>query len=501
MPVFVTSTSVARRHGAYALERTPPAAIKATGTGRPCLVAQLPWGPMQKLTAPSGLKALYNTIAPAGFDRTGSGYLSAIRKAWPGDVLRFVRVLGSTAAKATAVVATSAPATIWTVEAKYEGTAGNSITVTSSAASDGVSGHIKLTVTMTGASGTTTDIIDNLPTASAPSTAPDLSKLLLVGKLTFGTGGTAVLGTATMSGGVDGTINSGAYVGTAGTGDKGIAQLEGDKGIRQFFTDDAGDSLRAAVNAGLVAHATRMTNRVAFINGDSGQSASDAQTDVASYRSTRVVYTDPWVYVLDDVTGAKTLVPSAPFAASVASQLSPSTAISWKAPEVIEMLQGINDLEAERGESAADNSDAGIATFIREENGGFSIEAGVVTIAPSDPTRARLTRTRMGDYIAESFINSTRSFIDAPNVPYNQGPLVAALDAFMSRLKKNQDSDPNHTPHVVDYAISNLSAVNTADEIAEGNYTIPLDVRTSSGIEHLFLSIRFGEGVTVQHAA
>ena len=75
------------------------------------------------------------------------------------------------------------------------------------------------------------------------------------------------------------------------------------------------------------------------------------------------------------------------------------------------MLSGIHDLEFDRGNGAADNTDHGVATIIREENGGFSIEAGVLTVAPLDPARRNHTRTRMGDYAAVSMVRSSRSFI------------------------------------------------------------------------------------------
>ena len=335
MPVFVTSTSTVSRHGSFAIDKAPPAAITPTGTGVCALVDQLPWGPSQILTTPTGLKDLYNQTAPPGMPHNTQGWFALIRKAWANNVLKFVRVLGTTAAQATAVIATVAPVTIWTMTLKYSGVNGNVVTCTSSPASNGVAGNIKLTVTVMGASGTTSDVVDNLPTAAAPAVAPDLSKLILLGTLVFGVGGTAVLGTVTFGGGLDGTINALAYTGTQGANDVGIAKLESDLTVRHCFTADPGNTLRAGVNAALLAHVGFMGDRVTYINGNSGQTAAAAQTDVANYRSTRVVYVDPWCYILEDVASAKTLVPTAAFAASVAAQLSPSTPIAWKNPEVM----------------------------------------------------------------------------------------------------------------------------------------------------------------------
>jgi phage tail sheath protein FI len=215
----------------------------------------------------------------------------------------------------------------------------------------------------------------------------------------------------------------------------------------------------------------------------------------------RAVYVDPWVCVLDDVDGTKRLAPPAPFAASVAAQLSPSTSIAWKDPKVLAMLEGIVDLETDRGQGAADNTDNGVVTIIPEENGGFSFEAGVLTVAPVDPARRNLTRTQTGDYIAVSFQRSVRAMVDAPNVEMNQDALVLALEVFMDGMVRNAKTDPNNKPHVLDYAIPPLSSVNGDSDMENGLLFIPLDAKTSPAAEKIFLSVRFGENVKVAHQA
>ena len=222
-----------------------------------------------------------------------------------------------------------------------------------------------------------------------------------------------------------------------------------------------------------------------------------AQADVSNYRSQRIVYCDPWVYEDDDTTAARQLVPSASFAASVASQLPPSTKISWKNPEVIAMLDGIVDLEVDRGQQAASNTAQGIATFIREKNGGYTIEADVVTIAPNDPSRKRLCRGRIGVFVAESITDSLRPSVDGPNVPVTQQGIIDAVETFMDGLKRAQDNDPAHNPYVLDYDIGNVKAANPAADAENGDFTIPLDVKTDPGMEKIFLSVQFGEAVQI----
>jgi hypothetical protein len=495
MSVFVTSKSSVSRHGVFAISKTPPALIQAIGTGVACIIGQFPWGPngTAGVVTPTDPADRALQLAPPGMSRTGDGYLSTIAKGFP--TLKFVRVLGSTAAKATAsLLETATP--IVTVTLKYEGTAGNSVDCIVAAATDGDANHFNLTVQVTGTSGTTEDILENLNySGTGADSVPDLSQAVLIGSIVKANAGTPDVGTTTCTGGLDGTIASAQYIGTAGTGDSGIAACENDSSIRVVFTDDPGNTDRAAVNAGLQAHAVLQGDRLAVINGNSGLTLAATQTDVASYRSTRVVYVDPWVNIYDDTDGSLQLVSPASFGAAVITQVSPSTSPAWKAQEVGDMLAGVVSLENARGAGAGSNTVQGIMTMIEEEGGGFRYEAGKLTTLTAGQTN--ITRMRMGDYIAVSFVRSARSFVDAPNLAFNQGLLTGSLDGFMLALKQAQTQDPNHTPHVLDYSIDDLSAANPQAQLDAGQYSIPLSVKTSSAMEQIWLEIQYGETVTV----
>jgi phage tail sheath protein FI len=497
--MFVTSESSVSRHGAFALEREPPATIRAIGTGVVAIVGQFPWGPDgadgTKPHQATDTADRLLTFAPPGMTRTGDGYLSLIRKAWAD--LRVVRVMGSEAAKASAALLDGAD-TVVTVQALYKGAAGNDIDCIVTNADDGDANHFNLEVVVTGASGTTRDVFKNLNySGTGADSTPVLTQCRLVGAFTAGTDGRPTNGTYSMTTGADGTVDGAAYIGTAGAGNQGIALCENDREIRCVFADDVGTTARAAVNAGLLAHATLMGDRMVVINGDSGNTLAEAQTDRESYSSDRAIYADPWPRVYDDVDGTLRLASPASFVASVFSQVSPSTSVAWKHPRVIAMLGGIAELETPRGNGAGSNSNVGIATFVQEENGGYAIEAGVTTVTAADPARRNITRRRIGDYIAISFTRSVRSLVDAPNVAANWALLTAPLKSLMETLKQNAVTDPNNLPHVVDYTIPDLAAFNTTASLAAGNFFLPLDVQTSSAMEQIFLTIRFGEGVTV----
>lgn len=499
MTLFVTSKASATRHGVFGLEKEPSAVIAAAGFGVAAIIEQFPWGPSQVLTEPSSTGDMLLTVAPPGMTRTGSGYLSVIRKSFP--LLKFVRVLGSTAVVASALIPRVAGGDLVRVDLKYPGTEGNAVTVTASAASDGDANHFNITVVVTGASGTTTDIIQNwnVSGTGADTTLSDTDKarLRLVGDVVKLQAGLATLGSVTASAGTDGTITASEYVGTAGTNNMGVAKLEGDLTIDHFFAGDPGNSLRAAVNSGLKAHADLMTDRVAYLNGNSGMTVAQAQTDVANYRSQRVVYADSWAYIYDDVTSTKRLVPSAPFAGAVASQLSPSTSIAWKGAATAAMLGNIVELEADRGQSAATNTAAGICTLIRKPKGGFAFEAGVVTIAPSSPAKKNLTRTRMGHYMARSMKDSLGDSVDAPNVYVIQQDIVDACADFVENLVLNAKKDPINLPHLVWGRIGDVAAQNSQVDLDAGEFSIPIEAKTSSGMEKIFLSFSYGETVRI----
>lgn len=496
MSLFVTTTSSATRHGVYAIERNPPATIQAAGATVTAVVEQFPWGPDGTVYESEGTVDFIDTFAPAGASRTGTGYMTVIGKAWPR--LKIVRVLGSTAAKATASLQKTGPTNCLTLTLKYKGVLGNTVTATVSNPTDGDSNHFNLDVTLTSAYGTTTDRFQNLNfSGTGADSVPDYTSTKLLGAITVVSAGRPTNGTVTFTGGSDGTVASTDYVGTQGAADKGIALLESDRDIDFVISGDPGSSLRAAVNAGLGAHADYTTDRMAFINGDSGMSAATARTDVGSYRSLRVCYIDCWAYQRDDVDGTERLVPPAPFAASLAANLSPSTSFSWKSTTAQRYLSSITRLETPRGDGAYANELAGICTLQQELAGGFTFEAAVITAAPTNPAKRKYKRTRMGHYIAKSVVNSLREFVDSPNVDFNQQDEVNAVSEFLDGLKRNAKTDPNNLPHIVDFGIRPLADFNSQDSIDAGNFFIPADVKISSDQEKIFFSLQIGETVNI----
>ncbi len=497
MGLFITTRTTATRHAVYAEERANPILVQADGTGVVGLVGQFPWGPDDQIVTPTDPADRMLTFAPPGMDQqTSTGWLAVIKKPWPD--LRIVRVLGSAAVKAQVQLTASAVNKVLVV-AKYKGTAGNSINCIVAAPSDGDVNHFNLTVQVTGASGTTEDFFENLNYSGVGSdSTPDLTQARLVGAITKTAAGRPDNGTYPMTTGANGTINSARYLGTAGAPDFGLSLFENDPEVEIVFSDDPGNTERAAVNTGLVAHAALMGDRIAVIGGNSGLTVASVKTDVALNRSQWAAYDDGWFYEKDEVDGTERLTPGTSLLACVMANLSPSTSPAWKDPIVSDIMKGaLGRLETNRGSAAGQMTAAGICTKIREIDGRYTYEAGVLTIAPSQPSKKRITRTRMAVYIARALTRAFRPSVDAPNVPSNQQDILLGTSRFMNQLVTNASTAPNTTPHVLAWGFDGLAQANPQAALDNGDFTVPLSVKTSAGMERIFLSFKIGETVTV----
>lgn len=493
-----TRSQAANDHGVFAEERSLPAVITPIGTGTVGLVGQFPWGPDDKVIVPTDTADRDLTIAPLGMDRTGAGYMAVFGKSWPD--LRLVRVLGTAAAKAVAPLLNATPAICVNVTALYKGVAGNSMVAVVSAASDADANHFNLDVTVTNALGSTIESFVNINFSGVGAdSVVDCSSCRLVGSITRVLTARPVNGSYNFATGADGSIVSARYLGTPGNGDTGLALFEGDPEVDMVLADDCSNALRAAVNAGLLAHQLLMGDRIAIINGNSANTPALAQTDVVNYQSTGAAYVDAWHYQRDQ-SGTERLVAPAPVLACVMANLSASTSAAWKAQEVRTFTSFITRLEASRGAAAKANAAKGICTLIKEATGGYTFHAAVNTAAPVSPAKKNLTRTRMGIYIAKSLQDSLRDNVDAPNVSTVQNDLIRATAGFLEGLKDAVKDDPKHQVHIVNWGWLDINALNPAASIAAGDFTLPFQVTTSAGMERIYLSIEYGETVVVKAA-
>jgi phage tail sheath protein FI len=504
MSLFAESFSAVTRHGAYAIKATPDPFITATGTSVAAMVSgDLPWGPVG-VVREVDVNEFLQLYAPPGMDRSGHGVLAIEGKAWPS--LRILRVVGSGAKEAEVTLQDAGKKDIVTVKARYPGDAGNSIVVTVSDARDGDAHHWNLTVSVSGATGETKLVLQNRNCSGQGDdrlNTPEIQQSVLVGEIKKLANGRPFNGTYVMVGGSSGVLAAGDLTGTAGATDKGIALLEGDPSIRHVFVSYPGQGLLDAVNLALIKHVKQTGDRTVYLHGPPGMTPEDVQAYVQSYRATGAVLVFPWYWKKRFYDDADVLVPGAALAASVASQLPPSTSIAWKAARVQEMILDVRRLELPIGNAAATNTEKGIVTLIRESAGGHSFESAVMTSYPVEPSQGALKIWRMDTYLASSLVQSTRTLIDAPNVEANRNKIWFAVSTFLQQLKDNADPqrssiDPNLVPHIIDFRLLGERDTNTARTFAEGKVIVGLLVQYSSDISQLFFLLKTGFGPLVK---
>jgi hypothetical protein len=496
--IWSPSISNALGPGVYGVQVQPPVTLPAEGTDVSLIVEQFPWGPSQTIYEPTDIGDLILTYYPPGMNRNLAGPLALSQKGWPDPrVLRVTAATGT--AIATATINKTGPAACLVVNLKYVGTAGNAVTWTVSAATDGNANHVNLAVTATSVSGTTTDLIQNINVSGTGADylgAALWPNLRLIGSVTKSAAGVPLTGSGTFTGGLDGTVSATDYVGTQGLGDKGLSLAEGEPDINHLFFGNPGSSLLAACNAGMTQHCIFMGRQFGYIAGVAAQSASAAQTDVQSYQSDAVVYVDAWMQQLSDQDGSVQTIPTAALAASVAAQLSPSTKIAWRDSEVQQMMTSVIGLEQNRGSQARTNSNAGIVTLIKKRGGGFAFYSDPTTNAPNNTGAPALTDQRLGVYVLTSMEDGFQSDINGPNVPATQLPMRAAVTVLMEELVDNSESDPAHNPYCKAYSLGDTAAANPESQEDAGDFSIPVNMKTDAGMIRIFLPLQFGPSVS-----
>lgn len=497
--------------GVFAAKVPSPAQVTPTGTGASIIVGQFPWGPPNVEVPPGtlSLASLFQVFNPPGSNRLNSAYLSMIRKGWPNPGA--VRAAGPSAVGANVFLTNNLSQNVVQVFAAYPGSLGNSIIATVGASGDGNTNHWKLTLSLSGNSGTTLEIYDNLNTSGVgPDVLPSQNKgvgnvttigapgsnvatSVLAASVTKVVNGVPAAGNYVLGGGTDGTVTATQYVGSQGQNDFGFALLESDRVVNNVFTDDCGSSLRAAVNTGLVGHVTLTSDRIGFINGNSGQTAAAAQSDVSNYRSPWICYVDPWTYIFDDVTGAMQLTPPSCWGASLASQMPPSLSIAWRAVGSPLMSQ-IKGLEQNRGSAAGNNTSAGISTIDYGVNGGFYFEQDVNTSAVSG--QSDLLSSRMDQFLGRSVVNAWQPYVNAPNINFFQQDLLNSLQQFLQQLKDNTKINPAVLPFIANFSTPSTQG-NTPTSIAQGIFQAFAQVAYGSSMKQVVFQLQSGVGVQI----
>lgn len=482
----VASVSQADGRGTYIVNKKTPRAPVAVGTSRAVMIAQMPWGPTNVLTPFTDPATFRATFAPDGFDRTGQGYLMATRFPWPD--LHIVRPIGTAAAKAFVQLQDSVPANSLKFEALYFGTGGNGISITIAAASNAVVNSFNLTVSKTDSSTgqETREVYENVDSTKATGDAywtTLFASSKLLGPATRNAGGRPVNGNFTFASGADGTVNSGAYLGTQGSFDKGLALAENDPDVNFVFTDDPGGTDLAAVNAGLKSHCLYMGDRrIAFTQGLPGETKSTAEANVLLNASDTVGYVWGHGKVRDDQGTLRTIPLTGPLAA-LACAMPPHLSLAYKDSDYTKVLANLVDIDVATGSSQvkSDCEKKNIIAFEKNSDSVFSPYAGVM----SDGTPAYVKRMR--DYIGFTIAGALTSSQGGLNEELTLEDERDLITGVLNTLQNNRKINRYAFPSILAYALLDIEETNTQASIDAGDAVHGIQVKLIAERRRTFL--------------
>lgn len=376
-----------------------------------------------------------------------------------------------------------------TLIAKWPGTHGNGFSATVAAASDADSDHFNLTVSITDpVTGTASETFPNVSTID--DLPPDLGTSILLSDFNLiGTPSTRPAnGSYTFAGGSNGSsIASSDY-------EDGLDELALQDDVRIVVADDCGNSIRAAVNAALQAHAEDKTDRIALLHGDDDNTHAENKTDVASYRSDRVIYFGKMVNVKDD-SGTEVLAPFATFAAGALANLEPHQSHAWRDPRVTKYYSGVSSIPSTNfstGDATVrrESTTQGICLPIRLADGRFAALHDRVTLQTVNK-RYAVTR-RIKDYLALSLQAGLDPFVNGPNIAEQQKDAALAVKNLLDREAAKG--------RLTEVGAVDVRTPNNATTAALGEFYLGISAKTPAPQEKIFPLINVGPTVVVTFA-
>lgn len=480
MQPFITTNEneITRLEGLYIKERTPPAVLSGVNLSVVGIVGETVRGPVDRaieINSEARFRAVF------GWRDQGSGG-SVVSKVWQAMANKtwgkLIIVRACAAAAATATVSFSS---VLRVDAANPGTWANNATANIVDATDGDSNKFDCKITYLGntywfrnlnISGSN----DNLSTVvgTDDGTPFRLTKL--------GSGRPSNASTA-LSGGTQGSIADSDFTASG----RGINVLSAYKGIGvQFIAERSSSTLRAKIATDAAAATDRL---FLMCPNDETVSVSSAITDVASYRSDRIIYCYNAPYTLDGEAGAEMVTHPTAWMAAVLSQI--DVDIHPGEEDTKKFLAPITKLynEALTREDYISLKEAGICALERDD--GYCFVSGVTTSLTQQYTQ--ITRRRMADYLILSLGKGLKNQVKKKNTFSRRRGIVAMINAFLGNLQKAE--------RVVEEFKVDGEALNTVQGRAIGKEAILVQVKTLGHILHLVLEPEIGTTVEIKQAA
>ena len=502
-PLFTTNDAdVTQLEGVYIKETTPPGTVQETSLNTVGV-----FGPTLK--GPVGVPV--NITSEQRFiDVFGGGYLNGVQinKVWTSILnkgfsnLYVARVFAAAAVKSSFTCESAsggAGSTTIRIDASSVGTWGNLVKWKIAAATDAVANHFDLFIqdTITGK----TWQYKNLDTVGGDNLlatiGTDDARLVDVTKLSAtrpsnsiaSTDGADVNGYTflgqTVAGytsvaGTDGSVADSDYFGTG----KGLDLLATLKGVALVYPAEyTSANLKAAVKVFAAASSDRM-----FMIGGVDQTTAPATviTDVATYRSDRIVYCYGHCYTIDPITGTEVLVRPESWMAVVLANT--DVDIHPGEQDTKRFLAGITRLynPSLTRQDYVNLKAAGIAA-LEVDLGDPVFVSGVVT--DLTPGKTEIARRRMADFLQLSAAYSLRYHVKKKNTEQRRTAIAATLKGWLSGLKQQG--------RVVEDFLIDMDILNSPTDRANGIQRILMRVKLVPHMLSIVLTTEIGTGVTI----
>lgn len=417
---------------------------------------------------------------------TGLVWQSLLNKKF-GEVV-VIRAAAAAAVAASKALTSTGPVTNLTVTAANVGVWGNNITVAVEAASNAVSTSFDLVLTYVGATYRLKNINingasdDNTATVLAEMWPDPYQRLVTLTKGTAGRPDNAVA--AALTSGAAGSIADSDFTGTGGP----MEQLAAYAGLKAVWIAERTHS--TTLQDKWETLAASAYDRF-FLVGASASSttATDAITNVASYRYKRLAYVWNHPKTTDPTTGLNITVRPESFAASYFAQTEVDVhPISGKASEAA--LMGVKELTftVTRAQHIL-LKNAGIMAIDFDQNGIPHFASGVTTSVTTG--EEEVVQRRMRDQIQLDLADLCAPFVGEKNSTSNRTLILSQIGDYLANKKANESI-------VSDYAAPQF--ISTSVEEAAGLAKILVRVKTLSHWIYLVIDTAIGPNVSIEES-
>lgn len=502
-PLFTTNDAdVSQLEGVYIKETDPPATVVEQSLNTVAVFGTTLKGPMGR--------AVRITSESRFIEVFGGGYLNGVlvNDVWKSllnkgfSSLYVARVADASAVAASFTTETAAAGggtTNMKIEASSVGAWGNYLQFKVSAATNGESDAFNLSIkdTITGK----TWLYENLDIVNGnnlldvvgsddgrPVTLTKIASTRPVNNAAGVDGADSdgytylgqIVASFTSVAGSDGTVADADYFGT-GVGLDLVSSLKGVAVV--YCAEYTSDNLKAATETKAAASSDRI-----FLIGaaDEDESVSDAATDVADYRSDRLVYCYNHAYTVDPVTGTEVLTRPESWMAAVLANT--DVDIHPGEEDTKRFLAGISRLYQEDLERAdyVDLKAAGIAA-LEIDLGSPVFVSGVTTLLT--PGKTEIARRRMADFLQLSAAYALRFHVKKKNTEARRTAIAATLKGWLSGLKRQG--------RVVEDFNIDMDILNSSTDRDNGIQRILMQVDLVPHMLSVVLTTEIGTGVTI----